>query len=95
MPKQPNTSPEASPKNASQSDALSGSRLETVLAFSAIGVIATSIVCMFVTLVISAGNGSSQPAILAQIPLFGMPLGALLIIALVAVSVTRRRRENR
>jgi hypothetical protein len=86
MPKQPTSS--------SKPDSFGGSRLESILAFSAIGVIATSIICMFVTLVISASNQNSQPAILAQIPLFGMPLGALLIIALVVVSVIRRRREN-
>ena len=87
MPKQP--------KQPSQSASSRGARFETVLAFAALGVIIVSIICMFSTLVISARSGSSQPAILAQIPLFGLPLGALLIITLVIVSISRKRRENR
>ncbi len=87
MPKQPST-PVATVEKR-------GSRVESILAFSALAVIAVSIISMFVTLVLMANTGSNMPAILAQIPLFGVPLGAVLIITLVVLGVARRRRENR
>lgn len=87
MPKQPST-PVANDQKRS-------SRIESILAFSALAVIAVSIISMFLTLVIMANAGSKLPAILAQIPLFGVPLGAVLIITLVVLGVSRRRRENR
>lgn len=71
------------------------SRVETVLAYMAVGVIGVSLVSMLIVLVSSAAGAAKNFALLAQIPLIGLPLGALLIIALVVTGVTRRSRENR
>lgn len=71
------------------------SRVETVLAYMAVGVIGLSLVSMLIVLISSAAGAAKNFALLAQIPLIGLPLGALLIIALVVAGVVRRSRGNR
>jgi hypothetical protein len=69
-------------------------RLESILAYMAVAVIGLSIVSIAVSL-ISAWNGASANlAVWAQIPLIGLPLGMLLIISLLIVSLRRRTRSK-
>jgi hypothetical protein len=75
------------------------SRLETVLAAVIGSVIAVSIVAFFATM-IGTWSGMSREDFLvglwptvAFVPMFGLPLGFVLIIVLLVVS-TRRRRSS-
>lgn len=68
-------------------------RLESVLAFMAAGVIGVSLLTMLAALLTRLFGG--QPwAVLAQLPLIGLPFGFILIITLLVVSLRRRSREN-
>ncbi|MEY4639501.1 MAG: hypothetical protein RLY13_499 [Actinomycetota bacterium] len=78
------------------------SRLESVLAYMAAGLIGTSVLTMFAALIIAA-TGSATPEVGQQVlppilvfyPQFGLIAGAASIIALLVVSIRRRSRENR
>ncbi|MEC5184074.1 hypothetical protein RCH12_001533 [Cryobacterium sp. MP_3.1] len=77
-------------------------RLEKILAYMVAGVVGLSILAFLaVILGTAAGAGDNDgfstgvwPAVLT-LPLFGLPLGFLLIIALMVVSGVRRAREAR
>lgn len=71
------------------------SRPETILAYSAIGVVGVSLVSMFVALMLQLFQFSPRPALLFQLPLVGLPVGFILILVLLIVSIIRRSRENR
>jgi len=68
-------------------------RTESVLAFMAVGVIGFSILIIGFLLFAYATGIKSLPVLLPLIPFIGLPIGMLLIIALVIVSVRRRSRE--
>jgi hypothetical protein len=70
------------------------SRLESVLAFMAAGVIGLSLVTMLVALLTRLFNGNPWP-VLTQIPLIGLPFGFVIILVLLFVSMRRRSRENK
>jgi len=70
------------------------SRLESILAFMAAGVIGLSLVTMLAALLIRLFNGSPWP-LLTQIPLIGLPIGFVLILVLLFVSMRRRSRDNK
>jgi F0F1-type ATP synthase assembly protein I len=68
-------------------------RLESVLAFMAAGVVGVSLVTMLIALLVRLFGG--QPwAVMTQLPLIGLPIGFLIIISLLVVSMIRRSREN-
>ncbi|MFM1927334.1 MAG: hypothetical protein RLZ06_910 [Actinomycetota bacterium] len=68
-------------------------RIESVLAFMAAGVVGVSLLAMLAALLIRLVGG--QPwAVLAQLPLIGLPFGFVLIISLLVTSMIRRSREN-
>lgn len=68
-------------------------RVETVLAVVAASVVAVSLLAMIVALLTRLFGG--QPwAILTQLPLVGLPLAFMLIIALLITSLRRRSRNN-
>jgi FtsH-binding integral membrane protein len=77
-------------------------RLESILAYMAVGLIGTSILAMLATLIIAA-TGSSTPGLGKQIlppilvfyPQFGLVAGAASIIALLITSIRRRSRDSR
>jgi hypothetical protein len=71
------------------------SRLETILAFMAIGVIGASLISMMVALATSFFGWKTNLAIFAQIPLLGLPFGFILVMVLLVVSLSRKARENR
>lgn len=61
----------------------------------AIGVIGLSILSMFSTLLLVFLGVSELPPILAQLPLIGLPIGFLIIIAMLIAAMIRRSREAR
>jgi CBS domain containing-hemolysin-like protein len=69
-------------------------QIETTLAYMAVGVIGASIVSMLLTLGLSALGFTSFPVLLAQLPLVGLPIGFLIIVAMLVVSIIRRTKEN-
>ena len=78
------------------------SRLESIFAYMAVGLIGTSILAMVAALLIAA-TGSNTPALGEQVlppvlvfyPQFGLVAGAASIIALLITNISRRNRENR
>lgn len=71
------------------------SRLENFLAYGAIGVTAVSLISMITTLAMELGGADERPAILAQLPLIGLPIGFMMILAMLIISFIRRTKENR
>lgn len=76
-------------------------RIDRILAFMSLGIALLSILCFF-AIMIATGSGMQQadfsqgiwPAV-AAIPLFGLPIAFLMIIALLVMSFVRRSRANR
>lgn len=71
------------------------SKIEIILGSMAIGVIGLSILSMFSTLLLVFLGVSELPPILAQLPLIGLPVGFLIIIAMLIAAMIRRSREAR
>lgn len=71
-----------------------GSRIEVVLSAMAVSVIGISILSMLTTLMMAFLGVERLPAVLAQLPLIGLPVGFLLVIALLVAAIVRRRRES-
>lgn len=71
------------------------SQIEVTLAFMAIGVIAVSLISMAATLILTAFGVGQLPALMAQLPLIGFPVGFLLIIGMLITSIARRGKNNR
>ncbi len=68
-------------------------RIESLLAYMAVGVIGFSILIIGVLLVAYATGVKTLPTLLPLLPFIGLPIGMLLIIALVIVGVIRRSKE--
>ncbi len=73
-------------------------RLERVLAYMILGIVAVSLIC-FVAIIVATATGMSREdfaqglwPVVSVIPLIGLPLGMILIIALLLVSIRRRGR---
>ena len=71
------------------------SKTEIILGSMAIGVIGLSILSMFSTLLLVFLGVSELPPVLAQLPLIGLPIGFLIIIAMLIAAMIRRSREAR
>jgi len=69
-------------------------RFENALAFMAAGVIGFSILAILLILAASFFK-FSVPAAVVWMPLVGLPIGFLLVIALLVTSMIRKSRENR
>ena len=70
-------------------------RLEQVLGGMAVGVIGLSILSLLTTLLMVFLGVDNLPVILAQLPLIGLPVGFLIIIAMLVAAIIRRYREAR
>ena len=70
------------------------SQFEVTIAYMAIGVIAASIISMVLTLVLALLGVQNMPALLAQLPLVGFPIGFLLIIGMLIAAIIRKGKEN-
>lgn len=73
-------------------------RLDRILAFSALGIAAASVVCFF-AIIIGTAVGMDQAAfgeglwpLIAAIPFWGLPLAFVMIIALLVMSFIRKSR---
>jgi uncharacterized integral membrane protein len=70
-------------------------QLEVTLAYMAVGVIGVSILAILLTLLLTLFNVSNLPVLLAQLPLVGLPIGFLFIIALLIASIITRTKGNK
>jgi hypothetical protein len=73
-------------------------RIERVLVTAAATVLGLSVLALIVVLVLAATGvqlGGQAFAVLTLLPLIGMPIGVLLIIAFMVAVGTRRSRESR
>lgn len=70
-------------------------QIETTLAYIAVSVIGISILSILATLIMTATGATQFPVILAQVPLIGLPVGFLIVIAMLITSIIRRSKENR
>ena len=70
------------------------SRLESFLAYSAVTLIGISLLSLFTGLILQLFELSNRPAILIQLPLIGLPVGFVLVLALLFAAIRRRSREN-
>lgn len=70
-------------------------QLETVLAYGATALILLSILSIFATLLAALLQAETIPPLIVQLPLIGLPVGFIMIMALLVISVLKRRKENR
>jgi cation transporter-like permease len=84
MPSNSNNQPESNP-----------SRLEKILAYMAVGVIGLSVISILVTLISQMFESNGGLVIFRQIPVLGLPLGFILVLVLLFVSMSRRAKEAR
>lgn len=71
------------------------SRVEIVLAAMAVSIIGLSVLSILTTLLLVFFGVTELPVLLAQLPLIGLPVGFLMIIALLIAAIIRRSREAR
>ncbi len=71
------------------------SRVEIILAALAVSVIGLSVLSILATLLLVFFGVTDLPVLLAQLPLIGLPVGFLMIIALLITAIIRRSREAR
>ena len=71
------------------------SRVEIVLAAMAVSVIGLSVLSILTTLLLVFFGVTDLPVLLAQLPLIGLPVGFLMIIALLIAAIIRRSGEAR
>lgn len=69
------------------------SRVEVILAAMAVSVIGLSVLSILTTLLLVFLGVTDLPVLLAQLPLIGLPIGFLIIIALLVAAIIRRSRE--
>lgn len=84
MPSKSNNQPESDP-----------SRIEKILAYMAVGVIGLSVISILVTLISQMFESNGGLVIFRQIPVLGLPLGFILVLVLLVVSMSRRAKEAR
>jgi hypothetical protein len=84
MPSQSNSNQESNP-----------SRIERMIAYMAVGVIGLSVLSILITLISQMFESNGGLAIFRQIPIIGLPLGFILVLVLLVVSMGRRSKENR
>jgi hypothetical protein len=70
-------------------------QFEAILGMTAVVVIAISILSILATLILSATGATEIPVLLAQLPLVGLPVGFLIVIAMLIGAIIRRSKENR
>ncbi|MFE1644391.1 multidrug ABC transporter ATPase [Microbacterium sp. P01] len=76
-------------------------RIDRILAFMSLGLLAVSILCFF-TIMIASAFGMTQADFLnglwplvSVLPLLGLPIAFLLLLAVLIMSFVRRARANR
>lgn len=84
MPRQSNINEESNP-----------SRIEKVLAYMAVGVIGLSVLSILITLVSQMFESNGGLVIFRQIPVIGLPVGFVLVLVLLIVSMSRKSKEAR
>ena len=70
-------------------------KLESTIAYLAVVIVALSILSILATLILTAAGATEIPVLLAQLPLIGLPIGFVLIMSMLVISIIRRSKENR
>lgn len=70
-------------------------KLESTIAYLAVVIVAISILSILATLILTAAGATEIPVLLAQLPLVGLPIGFVLIMSMLVISIIRRSKENR
>ena len=70
-------------------------KLESTIAYLAVMIVALSILSILATLILTAAGATEIPVLLAQLPLVGLPIGFVLIMSMLVISIIRRSKENR
>ena len=70
-------------------------KLESTIAYLAVVIVALSILSILATLILTAAGATEIPVLLAQLPLVGLPIGFVLIMSMLVISIIRRSKENR
>lgn len=65
------------------------------MAYMGAGIIGLSLLSIVITLVSSYLGAKTNLALFAQIPLLGLPLGFILVMALLILALRRKGRENK
>ena len=85
----------SSPKNAPETPT---SRIDSILAYAALGLAALSVACFF-AIIIGTALGMTQQdflagawPVVAALPMYGLPLAFIFIIALLVLSFVRKGR---
>jgi hypothetical protein len=71
----------------------SRNRTENFLAVGMLTSVGAAILCLFTLLIANMLGASELPVIFIQIAWFGLPLGALFLIALLVTAAINKRRE--
>jgi hypothetical protein len=85
----------------SESGRITEHRAERILAYMFIGVIGLSIICFFAVMIATFSGVSREEMgtgiwpLVVSLPLFGLPLAFLLLIALLIINGVRRARASR
>ena len=85
----------------SESGRITEHRAERILAYMFIGVVGLSIICFFVVMIATFSGVSREEMgtgiwpLMVSLPLFGLPLAFLLLIALLIINGVRRARASR
>lgn len=76
-------------------------RIDRFLAYTALGLAAASIVCFF-SIIVGTATGMDQDAfgegawpVVAALPMYGLPLAFLMIVALLIMSFVRKGRAGK
>lgn len=83
------------PSNSKSQSESNPSRIEKILAYMAVGVIGLSVVSILITLISQMFESNGGLVIFRQIPVIGLPLGFILVLVLLFVSMSRRAKEAR
>lgn len=83
------------PSNSKSQPESNPSRIEKILAYMAVGVIGLSVVSILITLISQMFESNGGLVIFRQIPVIGLPLGFILVLVLLFVSMSRRAKEAR
>ena len=85
----------------SESGRITEHRAERILAYMFIGVIGLSIICFFAVMIATFSGVSREEMgtgiwpLVVSLPLFGLPLAFVLLIALLIINGVRRARASR
>lgn len=73
-------------------------RIDRILTFMSLGIVVLSVVCFFVILIASASGMQAEDfsaglwPVVAMVPMIGLPIGFVMMLALIIMTMIRRGR---